>query len=120
MHRGTWLVRGRNQSTGDLRCLFHWTDRVPNSFIRTDQMHRCLKGKLPSTLTATAGLGHSGLRTSKQEMSLAKARAQQLCTTEIQGVSSFQPVIKRLGGVEMGQRCLAPAKSPDAWLLREL
>lgn len=93
MHRGTWLVLGRNQSTGDLRSLFHWTDCVPNSFIWTDRMHRYLKGKLPSTPTATAGLGHSGLRITKQEMSQAKEWAQQLCTTEIQGVSSFQPCL---------------------------
>lgn len=77
-------------------------------------MHRYLRGKLPSTRTATAGLGHSGLRITKQEMSLAKARAQQLSTTEVQGVSGFQPCLspKTLRGGEMGQRCVAPEKSP--------
>lgn len=68
-------------------------------------MYRYLKGELPSPPTANAGLGHSGLRTTKQEMPPAKAPLHNQDAGDEQ--LPAMPVSKRLRGVEMGQRCLA-------------
>lgn len=62
--RGTWLVLGRDGALET--CDVYFTGQsmsLTASHTQTDQMYRYLKGKLPSTLTATAVLGPSGLRT---------------------------------------------------------
>lgn len=83
-------------------------------------MYIYLKGKLPSTRTAAAVLGHAGLRTIKQEMSQSEAQAQQL--TVYRGSEQLLATACHLEteGSEIGCRGLVPPKNPGAWLLRKL